>query len=153
MSQSRHELHFTKFRKSDFPDYKSWYEDAELHLHLGPMDDEWLQSVMNETDGAQYSFFRDQELVAVVGIKFPDEKHAAYFITDFAIKPTLRGQGVGSEVLDILVKSHALKPGQTWRAFIDVKNPRAKDFFEKNDWVCNSPEPDEHGMLMLEFKK
>ena len=145
-------LLFSKFTKKDFPEYKAWYEDAELNMRLGPMDDAWLEHVMNETDGCQYSVFHDKELVAVIGFKFPDSKHPAYFITDFAMKPNLRNKGIGSEILHELIKQHPLKPRQTWKAFVDIRNPRAKTFFEKNGWVCLSETPDKHGMLVLEFK-
>ncbi|MBI5156355.1 GNAT family N-acetyltransferase [Candidatus Peregrinibacteria bacterium] len=146
-------IHLAKFKEADFPEYKSWYKDADLNLRLGPMDDEWLEHVTKATDGSQYSFFRDEELIAVVGIKFPNNQYPAYYITDFAMKPGLRGQGIGTEVLSELIKQHVLEPDQTWRAFIDVKNPKAKIFFEKNGWACTTNEPDEHGMFMLELKK
>ena len=116
-------LHFAKFRREDFLEYKSWYEDADLNTHLGPMDEEWLEYVMKETDGCQYSVFGDKELIAVVGIKFPNAQHPAYYITDFAMKPSLRSQGIGSELLTELTKRHPLIPGQTWKAFVHIQNP------------------------------
>jgi hypothetical protein len=41
------ELRFSKFRKEDFPELQTWYEDAELNTHLGPMDEEWLNCVLS----------------------------------------------------------------------------------------------------------
>jgi RimJ/RimL family protein N-acetyltransferase len=114
------------------------------------MDEEWLEHVLHETDGRQYSVFRGEELIAVIGIKFPTAQYPAYYITDFAMKPHLRSKGIGSEVLSELVRLHPLSMGQTWRAFVDIRNPRARAFFEKNEWICTSEKPDEHGMLTLE---
>lgn len=148
--QDMNSLRFSTFTTKDFSEYKAWYEDAELNKRLGPMDDQWLDHVLHETDGCEYSVFRGKELVAVVGIKFPDPTHPAYYITDFAIKPHLRNQSIGSSVLRALIKLHKRKPGQSWKAFVDVRNSGAKSFFEKNGWICASETPDEHGMLTLE---
>ena len=115
------------------------------------MDNKWLDHVMTATDECQYSVFCDKELVAVVGIIFPDAKHPSYYITDFALKPHLRNQGIGSEVLKELMNLHILKPGQSWKTFIDKRNPKAKSFFEKHSWICLTKTPDKHGMFTLKF--
>jgi ribosomal protein S18 acetylase RimI-like enzyme len=145
-------LVIAQFTKKDFPIYKDWFEDTELNTRLGPMDDDWLEYVMNQVDGCQYSVFDENKLVAVIGIILPDEKHPAYYITDFAIRPDLRGKGVGSEVLRSFLKQFPLKPGQTWKTFVDTRNPRAKTFFESNGWVCQSEFPDKDGMFELQFQ-
>ncbi len=141
-------LRFSKFKEEDFLEYQSWYEDADLNQRLGPMDEKWLQHVMKATDGCEYSVFLDRELVAVVGIKFPNPQHPAFYITDFALKPHLRSQGIGSSVLRELLMDY---PSSDWRVFVDVKNPRAKLFFEKNGWVCLSGTPDGDDMFELQF--
>src|SRR5215470_3735472 len=103
------ELQFCKFAQEDFPEYKSWYVDPELNRQLGPIDDEWLAYVLNEQDGVEYSIFRDQELVAVLGIKLPDEKRPDYVVTDLAVKPSLRGQRIGSRTLQKLFELHPVR--------------------------------------------
>jgi len=145
------ELRFSKFLGADFSKYKSWYKDAELNMRLGPMDDDWLKNVMDEQNGYQYSVFLDKELVAVIGILFPDTKHPAYYITDFAIKPNLRNKGFGSKILKEVIRKHSLKLGQTWKTFVNIKNPKAKLFFERNGWI-SSKEPDKDDMYTLELK-
>lgn len=142
-------LRFSKFQKEHFPEYKSWFEDAELNMRLGPMDDAWLEYVTRETDGCQYSVFCGEELIAVVGIKYPTAKHPEYYLTDFAMKPALRSKGIGSKVLRELLRMHS---DRHWKAFVDVRNPRAKTFFERHGWACVSNEPDTHGMLTLKLK-
>src|SRR5262249_55078432 len=111
-------VQFRKFTRADFPEYKSWFMDPELNRQLGPMDDEWLEYVLNEQDGAQYTIFRDDEIVAVLGILLPDERRPDYYITDLAVKPSLRGQRIGSGTLQKLFELLPLKPGQKWRAFV-----------------------------------
>ncbi len=146
-------IELLKFKKEDFPEYKSWYTDAELMKRLGPMDNEWLEYILNEIDGCQYSAFLEYELIGVVGVKFPTEQNLSYYITDFAIKPNRREEGIGSQVLCELLKEHSLKLGQTWKTFVDDSNTNAKAFFQKNGWKCASKEPDEHGMLLLEYSQ
>ena len=114
------------------------------------MDNKWLDHVMQERGGHQYSVFLGKDLIAVIGILLPNAEHPACYITDFAIKPDRRNQGIGSQILMELLKLHTLKPGEMWRAFIDERNPRAKTFFEKNGWKCVSEIPDKHGMLMMD---
>lgn len=143
-------LTFEKFNPQHFPEYRSWFEDPDLNRNLGPaVDQEWLDSVMNESDGCQYSVFDGEALIAVVGIKFPDDEHPTYGITDIAVKPRLRGRGIGSQVLGHLMALHPPKPGESWVAFVDERNPRARAFLEKQGWICDSDQPDEHGMFKL----
>lgn len=143
-------LTFSAFKKEDFPEYLSWYSDAELNLHLGPMkeNDEWLQAVLGEADGKHYSVFGERKLIAVIGVIFPTPDHPEYFITDFAVNPILRSQGLGTTILHQLMQIHSLKAGQSWKAVVDAKNPKAKAFFERSGWK-SSEEHDEHGMFTL----
>ena len=145
------QLTFSKFRAEDFTEYKSWYKDALLNRELGPMDDKWLEHVLKERDGQQYSVFREGELIAVVGIMFPIEGYPDLYLTDFAIKPDSRDQGIGSAVLTELMRLHPLKPEQLWKTVVNVRNTQAKAFFEKNGWSV-ADKPDEHGMLALQCK-
>jgi len=114
------------------------------------MDEEWLEAVLTEIDGCQYSVFDVKQLVAVVGIKFPSEKYPAYYITDVAVHPQLRGEGIGKAVLRQLERLHPLVKDQTWRAWVATDNPKAKHFFEKNGWQQKG-RPDEHGMYLMEL--
>ena len=143
------QLIFSLFEEKDFPEYRSWYEDAELDKRLGPMNEDWLKHIRHEADGCQYSVFRDDELVAVVGIKYPTEQYTYYCITDLAIKPSLRGQGIGSEVLKGLMSHPDLQEQKMWRSYVDERNPKAKAFLQKNGWICIGDSPDEHGMWIF----
>jgi GNAT superfamily N-acetyltransferase len=139
-----------RFTKDDFAEYRSWYANGELDRHLGPAPDQtWLDHVLSEVDGAQLSFLRDEELVAVVGVNFSNSSNPFYTITDLAVKPSLRGQGIGSDALTPTLKFFALETGESWQAFVDARNPGAKTFFEKLGWYGKEQVPDEHGMFRL----
>ena len=146
-------MQFQKFRFQDFPEYKSWYKDPELNKHLGPPpDQEWLDCVMQEKEGCEYSVFDNNKMVAVLGINFPTAKDPSYYITDIAINPGLKNQGIGSKVLDQLLILHPLKPGQSWKAFLNKDNQEARAFFSKKGWVCESKTPGKNNMLTFSYK-
>lgn len=141
---------FSAFKAEDFDEYKSWYADALLNKELGPMDDDWLKHVLHAKDGCEYSVFRGTELVAVIGIKYPVETYPDFYLTDFAIKPDLRYQGIGSQILSELMTLHPCKPGQVWKGFINARNTKAIVFFRKNGWnVADTPDKD--GMLLMQY--
>lgn len=144
-------LKLVPFERAHFPEYKSWYKDVELNTHLGPMDDEWLEHVLDDEHGCEYSVVQEEKMVAVVGITFPVPDHPYYFLTDLAVHPNSRGTGIGSKALQLLMQKFPLQEGETWRVVINQQNTKAQSFFEKNGWQLISNEPDEHGMLMFMF--
>ncbi len=140
-------MELKKFTRDLYSEYKSWFADPELDRRLGPMDEEWLECVLAETDGVEYAAFQNGEMVGVVGIKFPDAEHPVYTITDLAVKPELKGKGVGSQMLSRLMEMHPLKEHEYWVGYVDEKNPKAGRFLESNRWTRMSTQPDEHGMI------
>lgn len=147
-------LILTKFRKKDYEEYLSWFEDPELNARLGPMQagDGWLEQVLQQTDGCEYSVFRDGELVAEVGIYYPDESHPWYTISNVVVKPSLRGQGIGKEAIQALMSLPELQQDVGWRAFVDVDNATAKHFFESMGWVCLSSPTEDDEMFMFAIR-
>lgn len=147
-------LSLQKFQKSHFPTYLSWFADPDLKQQLGPMEeeDEWLEDALTAQDGCTYSVFQNNELVAVLGIVYPVLEHPYYFITNIAVNPGLRSQGIGQKALKELMKLHPLKAGESWRAGVDEKNPRAKAFFEQNGWKCISEPPQNNDMYVFEYR-
>lgn len=135
-------LVFEPFRPEDFPEYKNWYKDGDLNQRLGPMDDDWLKHILKEADGMEYAVRSNGDMIAVVGFKMPTKEHPAHYLTDLAVNPAMRGSGIGSAVVQELIRLH---PG-TWKTFVDEKNEDAKRFFERNGWKCISQKPDTDGM-------
>ena len=142
---------FSKFSIQDFPAYQSWFSDKTLDAELGPMDHDWLEAVLQQENGCQYSIFSQDELIAVIGVIFPDAGHPSYYITDFAVRPDNRNQGIGSKILTELLEQKELQSVLSWKAFVKKDNDSAKRFFTKNGWYLISEIPDEHGMLEFEI--
>ena len=59
------------------------------------MDEEWLDAVLAEVPPAQFCLLLDGEMCAVVGIARPTATEDPFVITDLAVRPGLRGGGVG----------------------------------------------------------
>lgn len=149
------------FKKEDYPEYYRWFQDADLNSQLGPMKEkgeEWLTHVLAERAGltkqagCTYSLFSQTEMVAVVGILYPGEENRVYCITSIAVKPLLRGNGIGKKALKELMERHPHKEGQHWIAYVDMGNPKAKLFFERNGWKSTSELPDNSDMFLMEFR-
>jgi hypothetical protein len=123
---------------------------------LGPMveNDPRLHQVLHAdpNDQIDYSVFQWDQMVAEIGIGFPTSEHPYYVITNMSVKPTLKWQWIGAQVIKQSMKLHKLKVGQTRRAYVGNKNIKAKQFFEHNDRVCLSNPPANDDMFLLEFR-
>lgn len=148
------ELKFREFRRTDFSEYLSWFQDSELNKYLGPMhdNDEWLQEVLSEQPGSiDYSVLVGDTLVAVVGLYLPKADYPHFVLSNLAVKPLLRGQTIGKKVIEELIKRHSLLSGQSWLAFVDKENGSAWRLFTKCGWerVANVVTPNE--MYLFEY--
>lgn len=147
-------LDFKIFQKEDYSEYLEWFQDNELNRRLGPMeeDDEWLGYILNQKDRCTYSIFINKKLVGVIGIEFPKMEYSTYCITNIAVKPFLRGSGIGREILNKTIELHPLQDGQFWNTYIDKKNPKAKSFFESNGWKKVSKQSKNNEMILMEYR-
>ncbi len=62
------ELVIRRFDSNCFAEYRSWFADEQLNRVLGPLDDEWLDCVLNEEPASQFVFHENEGMVAVAGI-------------------------------------------------------------------------------------
>lgn len=123
------------FQAEDFPPYESWFADPVLYAQLGPMDRYWLEQVLSDADKALYSILRGDLLVAVVGVCLPTSAHPFFFVTDLAVRPELRGTGVGRAVMALVMNRAELQSSPLWRASVRPDNPGALAFLIKLGWT------------------
>lgn len=108
-------LEFSTFAAEHFEPYVQWFEDESLNKQLGPApNQEWLEHVLHDATGKQYSVFRAEELVAVVGVVFATKENPVNVISDLAIKPILRSTGLGRQVLAALPLLEEYDAAEDW---------------------------------------
>ncbi len=135
------------FNRDHFDIYKRWFNDAELNKRLGPIDEEWLNHVLQEEDGQQYAVFQDDDMLGVVGVKHPSKEDEHLYITDIAVRPDLKGQGIGGVILSDLSRVYPDISLEHWVAFVSAANTTAIAFFTKNNWMPKQEEVVEDDML------
>jgi GNAT superfamily N-acetyltransferase len=144
-------LQFRRFQQEYYLEYASWFVDLELNRHLGPMDKDWLDAVLSEpeSEGVTWAVFRDNEMVAVVETFFRSGNGSSAVITGLATKPNLRGQGIGTTVLTMILSHHKRKGITNHIAYISINNKAGQRCAEKADFVRVTSKPDEHGYIEL----
>lgn len=128
-------MHFRPFLRDDFAEYRAWYDDPQLNEQLGPMDEEWLEYVLADRGGEQLCFFEESRLVAVIGLA-EDPDVDAWVISDIAVNPALRGQGIGRRALQLLLEHPRYRRRRIWQAYVTEDNPAARAFFARLGWHC-----------------
>jgi len=141
------------FLADDFPEYERWFSDPVLNAQLGPMDRDWLEHVLGNIHCRQYSLTRGDELVAVVGVCLPVEAHPYYFVTDLAVRPELRGTGVGRGVMGLVMGHPELQCSTLWRAGVMPDNPAALAFLTRLGWARREPDTPFDQLIEFEFQR
>jgi ribosomal protein S18 acetylase RimI-like enzyme len=145
-------LKFLPFRREFYKEYASWFGDAELNRHLGPMDNDWLECTLSEpkSSGITWAVFRGTELVGVVETKCDPTNQLPAAILAVAVKPGLRGQGIGSEIVgEILSRDHA-KGLLEHVGYVSPENTGAQQFLEKSGFKRIGVDPSRS--LYIEFR-
>ncbi|MCU0865130.1 MAG: GNAT family N-acetyltransferase [Planctomycetes bacterium] len=124
-----------RFEATDFDEYRRWFDDAALHAALGPLDEEWLDHVLHEDDGAQYAIECDGNLVAVIGVHFATLARPCHYLTDISVRPDLRGHGVAHAALRVVMSREELGAFKHWRAAVSPANHMAIRFFQRLGWT------------------
>ncbi|MEI3843456.1 MULTISPECIES: GNAT family N-acetyltransferase [Microbacterium] len=133
-----------RFRRSDWGWAQRWFEDETLDRELGPLDEEWLDHVLTETDGVELVVEEPGAgsgtgaPVALIGIVWGGADHGApdlpHAITDLAVDPTRRGSSLGRRALDAALAWPGHPSNDTWVAYVDQENPGAFAFFTAVGW-------------------
>ncbi len=97
-------LTYRLFTEDLYDEHAAWFADEELNRELGPMDREWLESVLanKPSIGATYAVSDGTELVAVVSMFYEGGGNA--HIGAIATKPQRKREGIGAEVLHWTMK-------------------------------------------------
>ncbi|MGB3481420.1 MAG: GNAT family N-acetyltransferase [Mycobacterium sp.] len=120
--------------RADWGWISAWFGDEELNRRLGPLDDEWLEHVLSETEGVQLVVNgADGTPAALAGCAW-DGSGSEHAITDLAVCPRMRRSGIGRRALLSVVTWAGHPPTKGWVAYVDPDNPGAFEFFSANGW-------------------
>ncbi len=129
------------FLREDFETYSTWFSDQILNRELGPLDDAWLNSTLSDPGRATFCVQEHARLIAVVGLCLPDRDHRICVITEFAVLPVSRRQGIGRRALSLLVASYPLPGDARWAAYVMKDNGPARLFFLAQGWSLDDGPP------------
>ncbi len=87
---------FRLISSNDLPVLRKWFEDAELSRRLSFPTDEWFAYVTAGADARCWLALDAGERVAVIQV---DREGSELGYLDLAVRPSLRGQGIGMGVL------------------------------------------------------
>lgn len=138
------ELIFIKFKSEHYEEYKSWFENKHIKAALYDIEGEWLDFVLNDTTGIEYAIFKENTMVAVIGIQFPTKNHPYYVIQNIAINPSHFRKGIGRMVIEKLLSLHPLSHKHHWLAYVETKNHIAQKFFGNLAWTKSKCENDDN---------
>ena len=119
--------------RDDWAWIQRWFTDETLNRELGPLDEEWLEYVLADREGAELVVEEDGQPVALVGIVWGDARHP-HGITDLAIDPARRRTSIGRRAVAAILAWPELPPTTRWVAFVDRGNRPARSFFEALGW-------------------
>lgn len=127
-------MELREFSLDDWPWVLEWFQDAILNRELGPMDTDWLDAVLAERNGVQLVAMREGQPVALIGCAWGLDQDQSHYITNIAVAPSMRGQGVGMQALDLVMAWPGHPPAVKWTAFVNPRNTPAQSLLRKSEW-------------------
>ena len=127
-------MELRKFSADDWSWVQEWFRDALLDSELGPRDTDWLDAVLAKSNGVQLVATIQREPVGLIGCVWGDDQHPSHYITDIAVAPSLRGQGLASRVLQQVLDWPGHPPIAKWTAFVNLRNSPAQLLLKKCLW-------------------
>ncbi|WP_067166857.1 GNAT family N-acetyltransferase [Microbacterium sp. TNHR37B] len=123
-----------RFTRADASWAEGWFADELLDRTLGPYDEEWYTHVLSDTSGAQLVVEQHDGVVALVGVAW-GEAHEPHVITDLAVNPSRRGEGLGRVAVGAVRSWPGHPPCAGWLAFVEPENDAAAAFFRALGWT------------------
>jgi RimJ/RimL family protein N-acetyltransferase len=136
-------MEFIKVDKDNVSVYAAWFEDAELHKRLCPPNEMWLTHVTSSSGQAWLCYDKGQA-IAQIQLDTNDDKTGS---VDLAVKPKLRGQGIGTKVLKTFLDSALAAHLNCIEARIEEDNLASQKVFIKAGFIARGKSPNEEGFL------
>ncbi|KAM9863800.1 N-acetyltransferase [Leucobacter sp. BZR 635] len=129
-----------RFARADWEWVQRWFEDETLDRELGPLDSDWLDHVLSDSEGVQLVIEAAHPStgrpapIALVGVVWGGDG-TGHAITDLAIDPARRGYGLGRAAIDATIAWPEHPQTDCWIAFVDQENTGARSFFAAIGWT------------------
>ena len=130
------DIRLRRVRRTDWPWLQSWFRDEVLNRELGPINDAWLEHVLIEEDGVQLVAQSKGTPCALVGTLWAPDPCDRNTLTDIAVDPGRRSQGIGRSVLRAVQNWCHVPPGKGWEAFVSARNEPAQLFLRSAGWLA-----------------
>lgn len=127
-------MELREFSADDWPWVQEWFQDALLDRELGPIDVEWLNAVLAERHGVQLVATVETRPVVLIGCVWGTVQHPSHCVTDIAVDPNLRGQGLASKALHLVLAWPRHPPTVMWTAFVNPRNTAAQSLLKRTSW-------------------
>jgi len=127
-------MELREFVADDWLWVQEWFKDQTLNRELGPMDTDWLDAVLAERNGVQLVATIKTTPTVLIGCVWGTDQHPSHYITDIAVAPTLRGQGLAYKALQLAMHWPGHPPTSKWTAFVNPRNSPAKSLLQKSLW-------------------
>ena len=128
-------MKLVKFTRSHYYEYSSWFQDRTMKKILGGIDMDWLEHILSDQGGDELVAIENGIMVGVVGVTFPVKAYPYYVITNLAVHPDYRRNGIGANIMHLLKGLYQLKEGEYWVTYVHVDNAMAQDFMDKLGWI------------------
>lgn len=140
-------LSIRPFAPEDFPYYKQWLIDKDDRKAIGGVDNEWLNFVLNDTEGIEYAVCLEGDLVCVLGIVYPKINYPFYTISNIIVHSNYRSRGIGQAALKLAMMQFMLQDKEYWKCYVHQWNKPAIRFFESLEWHLEDDQIPEDGMF------
>jgi RimJ/RimL family protein N-acetyltransferase len=138
------EMNFVKLDRENVSIYAAWFEDAELRKRLSLPDDNWLNYITSGSNAQAWLCYDEGQAVAHIQLDTEEDKSGSIAL---AVKPSLRGQGIGTKVLREFVASPLIAHLDYLEAGIEEDNLASQRVFSKAGFVLRGTGADEEGFL------
>lgn len=114
---------------------KKWYQDDWLNREFGPMHEAWLEYVLSDSAGMELVAVQNGKPVGMIGVLWSTKNIPYHVITDMAVNPSLRRQGLGRRIFG--KHNWLAKPPEIskWVTFVTADNEPAVGLQTSMKWI------------------
>ena len=131
--------------RDDLRILEEWFDDPLMSAELDGSDlPRWFAGVQDSLLYWVWMAIRGNELVGYVTMEIDDD---GVGYEALAVRPDLRGQGIGTEILLSLLATPQALQAKSVAGGVDPENNASVRCHEKAGFLCENDEPDHEGFV------